>query len=131
MKYKTKYYKKLCQYIKFPVFLFIFKDLCHQNWEKKVVLSNNCLSRPYYFKVFKGCLPQILLCPFLNTLSQIFTKVASLSCGLTSSETFLKQTIFKRAASSLTFAVNYLIVIFHKIWLQFSVTLFSVLTSLL
>ena len=28
-----------------------------------------CLSRPYHFKFFKGCLPQILLGPFLNTLS--------------------------------------------------------------
>ena len=26
-----------------------------------------CLSRPYHFKFFKGCLPQILLSPFLNT----------------------------------------------------------------
>ena len=30
-----------------------------------------CLSRPYHFKFFKGCLPQISLGPFLNTLSQI------------------------------------------------------------
>ena len=30
-----------------------------------------CLSRPYYFKFFKGCLPQILLGPFLNILSQL------------------------------------------------------------
>ena len=29
------------------------------------------LSRPYPFKFFKGCLPQILLGPFLNTLSHI------------------------------------------------------------
>ena len=28
-----------------------------------------CLGRPYHFKFFKGCLPQILLVPFLNTLS--------------------------------------------------------------
>ena len=27
-----------------------------------------CLSRPYHFKFFQGCLPQILLGPFLNTL---------------------------------------------------------------
>ena len=26
---------------------------------------------PYHFKFFKGCLPQILLGPFLNTLTQI------------------------------------------------------------
>ena len=30
------------------------------------------LSRLYHFKVFKGCLPQILLGPFLNTLTHIF-----------------------------------------------------------
>ena len=28
--------------------------------------------RPYLLKFFKGCLPQILLGPFLNTLSQIY-----------------------------------------------------------
>ena len=30
-----------------------------------------CLSRRYPFKFFKGCLPQVLLGPLLNTLSQI------------------------------------------------------------
>ena len=30
-------------------------------------------NRPYYFNFFKGCLPQILLGPFWNTLSQILT----------------------------------------------------------
>ena len=29
------------------------------------------LGRPYHFKFFKGCLPQILLGPFLNTLSHV------------------------------------------------------------
>ena len=29
------------------------------------------LSRPYYFKFFKGCLRQILLGPFLSTLSRM------------------------------------------------------------
>ena len=27
----------------------------------------NCLGRPYHFKFFKGCLPQILLGSLLNT----------------------------------------------------------------
>ena len=36
-----------------------------------------CLSRPYSFKFFKRCLPQILLSPFLNTLSQILFKFYS------------------------------------------------------
>ena len=30
-----------------------------------------CLSRSYHVKYFKGCLPRILLGPFLSTLSQI------------------------------------------------------------
>ena len=30
-----------------------------------------CLCRPYPFRFFKGCLPQMLLGPFLNTLSQM------------------------------------------------------------
>ena len=30
-----------------------------------------CLGRQYHFKFFKGCLPQILLGPFLTTLTQI------------------------------------------------------------
>ena len=33
-----------------------------------------CLSRPRSFKFFKGCLPQILLSPFLNTLSQLYSQ---------------------------------------------------------
>ena len=30
-----------------------------------------CLNRPYLFKLFKGCLPQILLAPLLNTLFHV------------------------------------------------------------
>ena len=30
-----------------------------------------CLGRPYHFKFFNGCLPQISLGPFLNTLPNI------------------------------------------------------------
>ena len=36
---------------------------------KKIWTDMVCLSRPYPFKFFEGCLPQILLCPSLNTLS--------------------------------------------------------------
>ena len=32
-----------------------------------------CTSRPNHLKFFKGCLPQILLGPFLNTFTQIHT----------------------------------------------------------
>ena len=31
-----------------------------------------CWSKPYHFKFFKGCLLQILLGPFLNTLSHMY-----------------------------------------------------------
>ena len=37
----------------------------------KFLEDSLCLGRPYRFKSFKGCLPQISLGPFLNTLSQI------------------------------------------------------------
>ena len=33
------------------------------------------LSRPYPFKFFKGCLPQILLGPFLNTCSYLLVVI--------------------------------------------------------
>ena len=39
---------------------------------KRYDLLKICFSWPYHFKFFKGCLPQILLSPFLNTLSHIF-----------------------------------------------------------
>ena len=46
------------------------------------VKADHSLKRPYTFKVFKGCLPQILLGPFLNTLSQItFYSLSKLSSG--------------------------------------------------
>ena len=34
-----------------------------------------CLNRSYLFKFIKGCLPQILFGPFLNTLSKIYPKM--------------------------------------------------------
>ena len=45
----------------------------HHIWGKvfKSGPSKICLGRPYSFKFFKGCLPQILLGPLLNTLSHI------------------------------------------------------------
>ena len=36
-----------------------------------------CLNRQYHFKSFAGCLPNILIGPFLNILSQIQRKVRS------------------------------------------------------
>ena len=41
-----------------------------------------CLNRPYHLKSFKGCLPQILLGPFLNTLTHLcFTE--AIECRIT------------------------------------------------
>ena len=37
----------------------------------QVKFVEDCLCRPYSFKLFEGCLPQILLNRFLNTLSHI------------------------------------------------------------
>ena len=42
----------------------------------KFVEDNLCeIWRPYHFKFFKGCLPHILLGPFLNTLIPISMKI--------------------------------------------------------
>ena len=37
-----------------------------------------CLDRSYLFKPFKGCLPQVLLGLFLNTLTHISIKIPEL-----------------------------------------------------
>ena len=39
----------------------------------KVQSDMVCLARPYPFKFFKSCLPQILLGPFLNTFTHMIT----------------------------------------------------------
>ena len=36
---------------------------------RKFVEDSLCLGRPYHLKLFKGCLPQILLGPLSNTLT--------------------------------------------------------------
>ena len=53
-----------------------------------------CLSKQYSFKFFKGCLPQILLDPLLNTLSQ-------LSLGV-KGKAFLRYNRFKLILSVIT-----------------------------
>ena len=42
------------------------EDSLYKTWSDMV-----CLGRTYHFKFFKGCLPQILLGPFLNTLTDM------------------------------------------------------------
>ena len=37
-----------------------------------------CLGIPYHFKSFKGCLPEILLGPFMNTLAHVSLRLSFL-----------------------------------------------------
>ena len=58
-------YKKIIQYRYFVMnFAKIFRTLFLQN-----IFEWLFLQIPYHFKLFKGCLPQVLLGPFLNTLT--------------------------------------------------------------
>ena len=57
-----------------------------------------CLSRPYVFKFYEGCLSQILLIPSLNTLTQINDLLPNkyLSTRITSGpDEFYKKTVLK------------------------------------
>ena len=51
------------------------EDSLQKNWSDMVCLGRSSLGRPYHFKFFKGCLPQILFGPSLNTFSQIFITI--------------------------------------------------------
>ena len=52
-------------------------EICGRQPLKNLVMV--CLNRPYHFKFFKGCLPQISLGPFLNTLSHLFLQQINVS----------------------------------------------------
>ena len=39
--------------------------------QKQFVEDSLSLGRPYPLQIFKGCLAQILLCPFWNTLTHM------------------------------------------------------------
>ena len=63
------------------------RDKVFKNRPSKICgrqLSENLkgLSRPYPFKFFKGCLPQISFGPFLNTLSHIVVLVMWQLCPM-------------------------------------------------
>ena len=47
-----------------------------------------CLSRPYYFKFFKGGVPQILLGPFLNSLCHLSIEMFNLPVALVQWQTY-------------------------------------------
>ena len=42
-----------------------------------------CLGRPYHFKFFKSFLPQILLCPFVNTFIHVLTYMTNCQIYMT------------------------------------------------
>ena len=64
-----------------------------------------CLGRPYYFKFFIGCLSQILLGPFLNTLSHI-NQEHQISTNLIS---FI-QSIHMNSRGSSCYKINFVII---------------------
>ena len=72
-----------------------------------------CLGRPYHLKFFKGCLSQILLIPFLNTLTQMFDWILNtplLDILLSAYQIYLQQesrtSIFKVFKFSMNFYVK-------------------------
>ena len=53
-----------------------------------------CLNRPWQFKLFKGCLPQILIGPFLNTLSRIYIQSQKKIQTASSQDSHFQQVFF-------------------------------------
>ena len=82
---KTKKFKKNIHVIQCTYLSYILKHLVSNGTKylrmDQVELWKTafCLSKPYHFKFFKGCLPPFLLGPFWNTLSQISVILTSLS----------------------------------------------------
>ena len=63
----TKVYRKLYSKSMKDIWVKVFK-----NGPSKICGRQSiCLSGPYHFKFFKGCLLQILLGPSLNTLTSL------------------------------------------------------------
>ena len=58
------------------VYSFSFRDLYFSLFDSKMLKILYMGSRPNHFKFFKACLPQILLGPFLNTLTHMSLKDA-------------------------------------------------------
>ena len=59
-----------------------------------------CVSRQYPLKFFKGCLPQNLLSPLLNTLSQIILILEPKYSRSSRLQMFYKVSIFKNSQNS-------------------------------
>ena len=67
------------------------EDSLQKTWSDMV-----CLSRPYHFKFLKGCLPQISLGPFLNTLCNMILRKIAYSYWKAFKKDFLALTNFSR-----------------------------------
>ena len=63
------------------------------------------LSRPYHFKFFKGCLPQISLGLFLHTLSHLVPSAFPLRLNLNQSKLLSVTTVLQKRFHALFFCV--------------------------
>ena len=70
------------------------KQIFRKTAFKKIGSDKVCLNRIYHFESFKGCLPQILLGPFLNTLTLL--TVGSYNRETLLSVSSLKTVLLKR-----------------------------------
>ena len=76
-----------------------------------------CLSRPYPFKFFKGCLPKILLGLLLNTLSYMFLRTVMANeeiCQLSKNTFPWFFPTFCQVLISLWFSMNFTSIAFSK-----------------
>ena len=69
-------------------------------------------SKWHHFKFFKGCLPQVLLGPFLNTLTQIFLLTVVFK---SSQHIFLEKAYFSKTLFGKLWSIKYLFSIYGKI----------------
>ena len=81
----------------------------------KFVEDNLCLNRPYPFKFCKGCLPQILLGSFLNTLSHVNHPLSSTNINM---ENHKKWPILVVSGNT---NKNYILIHFYLVLLTFKV----------
>ena len=78
-----------------------------------------CLSRPYHLKFFKGCLTQILLGPFLNTLSHVSPTLQELSVAIKNCANSIQELLYD--VWSLRFDGQN--ILFQTLFLEFSFSL--------
>ena len=97
LSYKIYHKKVYLKHIMYVLAVNYFRKNLHHRWNKvfkngptkifgrqrlKNLKDMVCLSWPYPFKFCKGCLPQILLGPFLNTWSEMCDRVVNAPLGV-------------------------------------------------